>query len=222
MCCLGMAHFYSQFYQNHKRVHAHRLHVCGREIPWQFAMPARIWLCATCAEPGCGHAHLLRCSCAGDKSGSNSVHADEHALIHSASHTHTLTLFWPFAQSQRGSSFVPQLNSGRNEMVIQRKPHCVWQSPSSQQPQSGGYNMAAGMLIRPWVKALHSGSLPHTEHVTSVFDTTFCRREYTATGQSNTQLLQTLSTHTGKHSGKGWAHGVKNTFSFHNLAKEPS
>lgn len=137
-------------------------------------------------------------------------------------HTHTLTLFWPFAQSQRGSSFVPQLNSGRNEMVIQRKPHCVWQSPSSQQPQSGGYNMAAGMLIRPWVKALHSGSLPHTEHVTSVFDTTFCRREYTATGQSNTQLLQTLSTHTGKHSGKGWAHGVKNTFSFHNLAKEPS
>ena len=148
-----------------------------------------IWLCATCAEPGCGRAHLLRCNCAEDKSGSNSVHADEHALIHSAPHTHTHThtsTFLTLRTIPARSSFVPQPNSRRNEMVIQRKPHCVWQSPSSQQPQSGGYNVAAGMLIRPWVKALHSGSLPHTEHVTSVFDTTLCRREYTATGQSNT------------------------------------
>lgn len=46
------------------------------------------------------------------------------------------------------------------------------------------------MLIRPWVKALHSGSLPHAEYVKSVFDMSFCRTEYTATGQNKMQFLQ--------------------------------
>ena len=29
------------------------------------------------------------------------------------------------------------------------------------------HNVAAGMLIRPWVNALHSNSLPHAEHIKS-------------------------------------------------------
>lgn len=98
-------------------------------------------------------AHLLRHFCARDKSGSYVVHTD--ALICSLTHL-------DFSDPVQNHS-EQQLCAGwrKNVLVTQR---CL-----AKQPRGGGYNVAAGMLIRPRVEALHTSSLPHTEHVGSVW-----------------------------------------------------
>lgn len=83
----------------------------------------------------------------------------------------TLALSSPLTQSQHEAALSLSQTWGGTSRRFEKPVH--------RSNLRGGYNVAAGMLTGPELKALHSALLLHTEHVKCAFDTTFCHSECT-------------------------------------------
>lgn len=104
---------------------------------------------------------------------SSLVHMDKHDFIRpfAFSLSRTLALSSPLTQSQHEAALSLSQTWGGTSRCLEKPVH--------RSNLRGGYNVAAGMLTGPELKALHSALLLHTEHVKCAFDTTFCHSECT-------------------------------------------
>lgn len=104
---------------------------------------------------------------------SSLVHMDKHDFIwpFAFSLSRTLALSSPLTQSQHEAALSLSQTWGGTSRCLEKPVH--------RSNLRGGYNVAAGMLTGPELKALHSALLLHTEHVKCAFDTTFCHSECT-------------------------------------------
>lgn len=158
------------------------------EVRYHVCNARCIWRCATCADPICSQSCTFN---------------NPNVPRRNQDHTWCTWIGMPsFALSLTHTHLLQTEQVTQHNLTVFGKAYLA----------SGEYNVAAGMLIQPWVKALHLSSLPHSECVKSVFGTSFCRRESTACHEPKQHAVpptarNNLYTSTGNNLDAAWQHG---------------